>query len=537
MSDPQTEEALRARIRQQAVVAELGRRALAGTPPRDLLDYAVEAVAGALEVEFASVLRWIPEEDALLLRAVFGWSGQVDVDRIGAGPETQAGYTLSSAEPVVVGDHESEHRFVRPPLLAAHGVRSGISVVIPGPDASPYGVLQAYSTRRRAFTADDVAFMQGAAHVLAAHIERTRRVKTLRENEARVRAILDTTVDAIITIDERGRIMSFNRAAARIFGYEPEEVLGQNVNILMPEPYHSEHDRYIETYRRTGRRKIIGIGREAIGLRKDGTTFPIDLAVSEVHLDDGRTLFTGLVRDISERRRLEQEVLRISDEERLRIGQDLHDGLGQMLTGIGLIAQNLTRQLERASSPAAETAAEITTLIREADQMARGLARGLAPVDVEAGGLEAALRRLCANAERLFGITCTVEVEGTTAFRDESTPAHLFRIAQEAVSNAVRHGHATHVAIQLEADGERLRLQIDDDGTGFSEDDLARASQSSEVRGMGVRIMHYRARIIGGSLEIRRRGDRGTAVLCTIPPTSDALPLHSTFGAAAGASA
>lgn len=520
MPDVQTEEALRARIRQQAVVAELGRRALAGAPPRALLDYAAGAVAGALEVEFASVLRWLPEEGALLLRAASGWPGRVDEDRLGAGPETQAGYTLSSAEPVVVGDHESEHRFLRPALLAEHGVRSGISVVIPGPEAEPYGVLQAYSTRRRAFTADDVAFMQGSAHVLAAHIERTRRMRALRESEARARAILDTTVDAIITIDGRGRIVSFNRAAARIFGYQPEEVLGQNVNLLMPEPYHSEHDGYLEAYLRTGRRKIIGIGREAIGLRKDGTTFPLDLAVSEVQLEDGHVLFTGLIRDISERRRLEQEVLRISDEERLRIGHDLHDGLGQMLTGIGLIAQDLARRLERAGSEDAETAAEITAFIREADQMARALARGLVPVDVEAGGLESALRRLGANAERLFGIACDVEIEGAPTFGDESAPAHLFRIAQEAVSNAVRHGHASRVAIRLEAREGRLRLRIEDDGRGVSEAELARAAAApDEAGGMGVRIMHYRARIIGGALEIRRRPEGGTTVLCSIPPS------------------
>jgi PAS domain S-box-containing protein len=126
----------------------------------------------------------------------------------------------------------------------------------------------------------------------------------LRESEERMRAILDTAVEGIITIDERGLIELMNPAAERIFGYEAAEVIGKNVNILMPAPYHHEHDGYLANFRATGRAKIIGIGREVTGRRKDGTTFPMDLAVSEVRLPE-RRLFTGFVRDITERKRAE----------------------------------------------------------------------------------------------------------------------------------------------------------------------------------------------------------------------------------------
>ena len=187
-------------------------------------------------------------------------------------------------------------------------------------------------------------------------------------------------------------------------------MIGKNVRVLMPEPYHEEHDGYLHAYHQTGRRRIIGIGREVTGRRKDGSTFPLDLAVSEVKLE-GRTIFTGIVRDISERRRLELEVLRIADEERRRIGQDLHDGLGQQLTGIGLLARGLARQLEVAGSPAAEDAREIMQFIKEADEYARGLARGLVPVELEANGLAAALARLASNAERLFSVDLHVRDE------------------------------------------------------------------------------------------------------------------------------
>lgn len=333
--------------------------------------------------------------------------------------------------------------------------------------------------------------------------------KALRETEAKARAILETTVDAVITIDERGIIETFNSAAERIFRYQAEEVIGRNVKVLMPPPYREEHDGYMRSYRETGRRKIIGIGREVVGLRKDGTTFPMDLAVSEVKLE-GRTIFTGIIRDISDRRRLEHEILRTSDLERRRIGQDLHDGLGQMLTGTALIARNLAKKLRADGRPEAEDLEEITGFIQEADNYARGLAKGLVPVELEENGLAAALRQLAVNAQRLFDVRCTFEQIGSAANVDSTAATHVYRIAQEAVSNAVKHGRADKILITLSGGKRQLRLRVKDDGVGFPED-------LPEDRGMGVQIMNYRARVIGGTLEIWRDPAGGTTVTCTLP--------------------
>ena len=143
--------------------------------------------------------------------------------------------------------------------------------------------------------------------------EQARAEAPLRDSEAKIRAIVDTAVDAIITIDEHGLIESFNRGAERLFGYRVEEVLGHNVKMLMPPPYRDEHDQYLENYRATGVPKIIGIGREITGQRKDGTTFPMDLAVSEVRLQDKR-VFTGIVRDLTERARREARLRALEDE-------------------------------------------------------------------------------------------------------------------------------------------------------------------------------------------------------------------------------
>jgi two-component system sensor kinase FixL len=150
---------------------------------------------------------------------------------------------------------------------------------------------------------DDHAFVG----IIRDNTERKRAEAEIREREARLRTILDTAVDAIIVIDERGKIESFSASAARLFGYAQSEVVGQNVKMLMPAPYHAEHDGYIDRYLKSGERRIIGIGRIVVGRRKDGTTFPMELSVGEVRFGE-RRMFTGFIRDISERQQTERRL-------------------------------------------------------------------------------------------------------------------------------------------------------------------------------------------------------------------------------------
>lgn len=331
----------------------------------------------------------------------------------------------------------------------------------------------------------------------------------LRVSEKRLAAILDTTVDAIITIDDRGSVLSFNSAAEKIFGYRADEVIGENVRVLMPERYAVEHDQYIRNYLQSREAKIIGIGREVVGRRRNGSEFPMDLSVSEVAID-GSTTFTGIIRDISERRRLQSEILRIGDDERRRIGQDLHDELGQMLTGLGLMAQNVARRLEQRGADEADDVRQIATFVRKADEFARNLSRGLVPVELGEQGLSAAIERLARNGAKLFGIDCTFSAPEDLAAMDPFVCGHLYRIAQEALSNATRHGKATRVAIDLSKRDSGVVLSVTDNGTGLPPDWEA-------GEGLGIKIMHYRASIAGGTLEVKPRPEGGTRVTCVIP--------------------
>jgi signal transduction histidine kinase len=263
----------------------------------------------------------------------------------------------------------------------------------------------------------------------------------------------------------------------------------------------------LQNYLRTGVAKIIGIGREVVARRKDGTVFPVDLAVSEVRLGEQR-LFTGMIRDLTERRMLEKEILEISDREKRRLGQDLHDGLGQLLTGIGFKSKALETKLAAKELPEAASAQQLAELVTQAITESRAIARGLQPVSLEVTGLMAALQELATNLQQLFRIECPFICPETILLDDAAVAVHLYRIAQEAANNAVKHGRASRVEISLRREDDKLRLMVRDDGVGF----VPRVGAA----GMGLHIMRYRAAIIRGALSIEPNSDGGTAVSCTV---------------------
>jgi len=364
--------------------------------------------------------------------------------------------------------------------------------------------------------------------------------QVLSESERLLRAILDTAADAIITIDQRGVIRSINAATERLFGYAQTELTGQNVNRLMPEPFHREHDGYLRKYCRTGRAKIIGIGREVTGQRKDGTTFPMHLSVSEVRLKNQR-LFTGIVHDLTGRRHLERQIIDAAASEQRRIGQDLHDGLCQDLIGIAFSINAIGITLPSDPVAAVDTLKKVAASVRAAAGQARDLSHGLNPVDVRAGGLLVAMQNLASKVTETFGVACTFECHGGLRVPDDATATHLYRIAQEAISNAIKHGKAKKIEIGLSEHHQILFLSVSDNGRGMSQPIKDRLKQGVAVSGrvtpqgaaagIGLQTMQYRARVIGGTFAAEPRKGGGTIVTCTINrELRSAATRHATEG-------
>lgn len=437
------------------------------------------------------------------------------------------------------------------------------------------------------------------------------------ENRERQPAALESSLEGVITFDTEGVIESFDAAAEEIFGYRAAEIIGQNLKLLMPEPYQGG---------------IASLGQDVVGRRKNGSLFPMDFSVSDVHLA-GRGVLTGFVRDITEhktaekallhfvslvessedaivgktldgyitswnhgaeslfgyksaeaigkhisliippdrrveemailekirhgqsvehyetmcrrkdgslvaisvtispireksgkivgaskvarnitdRRRLESEILEISEREQRRIGNDLHDGLCQELAGIELMCQVLEQKLAAKSKAQAKQVGDIALHIREATMHARKLARGLSPVELEVNGFTSALHELADNTKKLLRAECRLECPERVSIRNNVMATHLYRIAQEAVNNAVKHGHARNIEISLQPAGEKIALTVRDDGVGFPKE--ARRTGS-----MGLQIMKYRAGVVGATLRVEPGpAGRGTIVTCIFP--------------------
>ncbi len=334
--------------------------------------------------------------------------------------------------------------------------------------------------------------------------------RELRESQLRATGILETAVSAIITISERGIIETVNAATESMFGYRREEMIGKNISMLMPTPYREEHDGYLANYRETGHRKIIGIGREAAAQRKDGSVFPIDLSVGEVNLPSGR-IFTGIIRDLTERKMLEEKLLSISEDEQSRIGQDIHDDLCQQLAAIGCLAKVVHRQLSVTNSPEAAQLDEIARLLTQANVRAREMSRGLMPVVRDSHALMEALDELASSTERIFRISCPFRCDVLVSIADNKVATQLFRIAQEAVANAIKHSSADRIEISLQRDDGMLTLFIRDNGCGIPE------SAADKSRGLGLLTMSQRARMIGGTLSVQPEIGGGTLVRCAVP--------------------
>jgi PAS domain S-box-containing protein len=334
------------------------------------------------------------------------------------------------------------------------------------------------------------------------------RTTELQHSEGRIRAILDATADAVVTIDMLGRIATFNRAAERIFGYAAAEVIGEGVGLLIPPHGRMGRYGYKASLWKTYASRFIGRSHQISGRRKDGTVFPIQLSVNSV---EGRGLFVGVARDMTEHKALQKEIVDVAMVEQRRIGQELHDGTQQELTGLGLLALSLSETLIRSGSTIpGQVAARVATGIEQANQRVRALARGMVPVPIGREGLMSSLAELARQTTEMHGLPCSFECRTAVEIDNDDEATHLYRIAQEGVNNATRHAKASAIWIRLEQMDGHLLLEVQDNGVGFQ-------TPVAGGKGVGLRLMEHRCGMIGGAFTIELQADGGTCIACSVP--------------------
>lgn len=401
-----------------------------------------------------------------------------------------------------------------------------------------FGITFSSSDNTARSTLSSLVLISGALYsALIAHLylssRRARRMAgELAESRARLAAIIDNAVDGIVTIDERGIVLSVNAACTRIFGYAPEEVVGRNVKMLMPEPYHGEHDGYLSSYRRTGEAKIIGVGREVEGRRRDGTVFPLDLAVARVELN-GATIYSGIVRDISERKANEQALIEANAELEEFAYRTSHDLRSPIASSLGLLGISREMMAEGDMAGLGEMLQRMEGNFRRLDHLIQNIITVTRTRLLEEEDRPVGLRALVSEAVdalshlddvRRIRIENHVPPELTIV----SKPSKFQVVVGNMLSNAVKYHDPKEAepAIDIRAFryAGRLRLSVEDNGLGVPPASRHLLFQMfkrlhpnrSFGSGLGLYILKKTAESLGGTALYEAR-DKGSRFIVELP--------------------
>ncbi|HEX6639333.1 MAG TPA: PAS domain-containing protein [Steroidobacteraceae bacterium] len=331
-----------------------------------------------------------------------------------------------------------------------------------------------------------------------------RAASQLRETQARMFELLH---EGVVVIDARNTIRMANQAFERMFGFTSGGAVDVPIHELIAPAAGMRRDQF-DQYLSGDSPPLSPV--EFKCRRRDGSTFDAACVATLTHLD-GATHRLAVITDVTERRQLEREILEIAGREQLRIGSDLHDGLGQDLTGVALMLRSVVAQLRKESSSARADVEDIISLVNGAIESTRAMARGLAPVGADRGGLIAGLQSMAVRGMERYGVRAhfnTSLKEPLTL--DDGAATHLYRIAQEAFTNAIRHGRVTQVTIELATAEGTLSLSVQDNGRGFDE-------RNASNNGLGLKLMRYRAQMLGGDVTIANNKSGGVIVRCTCP--------------------
>lgn len=419
------------------------------------------------------------------------------------------GRALALGEPVFAGDLPRDLRGGRDEILERLSIESAAAFPI-AVNGRTELVLEFFANHA---IEDDFRIREGMENVgehLARTVERLRAEAALRESEHRFRELAESVNQIFWVLDPNtDELFYVSPAWSRMIGV-PASQLVRNRERWRMFIHPDDRERIDEEFQSKARHGEYDVIYRVV--RPDGVIRWIhDVAVAVREETGAVRRIIGVAEDITDRRALEREIADAATHEQQRLSRDLHDSIGQELTGLSLMAAKLTQRLRRERASEAEAAATLVAGLQRTLQQVRRIARGLAPMSIETGGLSVALAQL-AEQTRFAGTTdCVFHSDRPVTLQDPGVAAHLYRIAQEAVSNAVKHAQATTITITLSAAGGICELTVEDDGVGLDE------RQLSPVDGMGMRMMRYRANLIGARFRAVRIDSGGTRIICQVP--------------------
>jgi len=337
----------------------------------------------------------------------------------------------------------------------------------------------------------------------------------LEKSEERYQRLVEVCPDCLLMVRD-GSVVFANQAGLPLFGAtKTEELIGARLLDLFHPGSHGSLQIVIERAF-AGDKPPVLIDHRIV--RRDGSLREVEIAAASFQ-DPQSALVQLVIRDVSDRRRLEREVLRISEHEQRRLGQDLHDGVCQKLVALKFRIAALEDKLRAKATIELKDTGVLSKILELAVDEAHGLAYGLCSVAMDRKGIISALHDLAKTTQTVFGIECQVRTRGTISWANSQMDTQLYRIAQESISNAVKHGKASQIAVSLAISAQGARLSISDNGIGFS--------PRKDNEGMGIQIMHYRAQRIGAKLLIEPRLPSGTRIVCECPTAAASAAVAS----------